>query len=137
MTSRAWIYLAAKYDAIDRIRVERTRIESLGYKVTSTWLDQYDGIISMSDAPESTRRAIARRDLKNVKEADLFITDTMDENHRGGREVEYGVAYAKGQLVWIVGPQRNVFHSIADKHFDSWDQVLEELRDYPVYVRSH
>ncbi len=126
------IYIAGKFDAKDRLRIERDRICALkAGHVISLWLDEETA------APDETRtkgtglsaeegRTYAKRDLYEIQTADLLILDTFDDNLRGGREVEFGFALATGIPVWVVGPKRNVFHELA-RHFASWPDVLEQL----------
>jgi nucleoside 2-deoxyribosyltransferase len=125
------IYLAAKFDAKERIRIERDRIHALKLgHVVSCWLEEEQAAppegTQGHELPASVAREYAARDLWEVWHCDLLILDTFDDNMRGGREVEFGMALAAGIEVWVVGPKRNVFHELAP-HFDSWADVLEAL----------
>jgi hypothetical protein len=78
---------------------------------------------------ETFYRKLALKDLAEIKSADLLICDTLDVTPRGGREVEFGLALGafQSKLIWVVGPLRNVFHRLADEHFETWDEVLNRL----------
>jgi hypothetical protein len=116
------IYIAGKLEAQERLKHERSRIHRLGVgKVVGTWLDEESG----NPTPQQ-KLEYADRDTAEVLLADLLILDTNDENNRGGREVEYGIALGTGIEVWVVGPKRNVFHEKA-AHFLDWDDALDAL----------
>jgi nucleoside 2-deoxyribosyltransferase len=116
------IYIAGKFESAARLRDEREAIEAESNgQVVSTWLDEEE-----ESATSGMKLSYARRDYHQIARADLLILDTLDENPRGGREVEYGIALARGIEVWIVGPKRNVFHEMAP-NFDSWNEVHETL----------
>jgi len=96
----------------------------MGHEVVSTWLDEVAKPAGMTQ--ETFWRKLAVKDLAEVKACDLLIADTMDVTPRGGREVEFGFALGGHQSkhVFIVGPVRNVFHTLADIRFESWDECL-------------
>jgi len=128
------IYVAGWFGAQERLRKERDRIHALGVgQVVGTWLDEETvapeapGETSVVGATPEQCREYAVRDLGEVRYADLLILDTIDVNPRGGREVEYGLALATGIGLWIVGPKRNVFHYLAQGHFETWDEALLAL----------
>lgn len=118
------IYIAGKFEAQTRLREIRDRIRAVGDDhVVSTWLDEE----STSEPTPQNAANYAKRDIAEVAEANLFILDTQDNNLRGGREVEFGVALAMGLALWIVGPPRNVFHHLANAQFDTWDAAISAL----------
>src|SRR5206468_8616194 len=93
-------------------------------KVIGTWLDEEN------ESPSATEKLeYAQRDRMEVQDSDLLILDTADENNRGGREVEFGIAVGSGIETWVVGPKRNVFHELAP-HFLDWDDVLDALEKW-------
>lgn len=126
------IYIAGMFDAQARLRIERDRIHALGVgNVISLWLDEeaaapaIGAVATSTITPEQAKR-YAERDMWEITTADLMILDTFDDNLRGGREVEFGIALSEGFKTWVVGPKRNVFHELG-RHFGSWADVLEEL----------
>lgn len=120
------IYIAGKFEAKWRLKIIRDLIHygSAG-RVISTWLEEepapYGGVTP------AMAYQFAVRDREEVLDSDLLILDTHDDNYRGGREVEFGIALGRGIEVWVVGPKRNVFHEMAC-HFESWSDALETLR---------
>lgn len=123
--ARPRIYIAGKFDAQARLRAERDRIHAAGLGlVVGSWLEEEKnppGELTVAQEME-----YATRDHWEVAESDLLILDTFDDNPRGGREVEYGMARALNIDTWIVGPRRNVFHQLSPK-FDSWNEVVDQL----------
>jgi hypothetical protein len=74
-------------------------------------------------------KKLAIKDLAEINAADLLILDTQDVTPRGGREVELGFALGRFQSknIYLVGPIRNVFHTLVDRWFDDWDNLLSSL----------
>lgn len=114
-------YIAGKYTAQDRLRIERDRLRALGHYVSSNWMDQPEKTYAVT--PE---RAIseAYRDIEEIRDADTLIIDTLDESNTGGREVELGCALAWGHKIVRIGPERNIFHSLAPATFPDWESFL-------------
>jgi hypothetical protein len=116
------IYIASFFETRERLLPIRDQLRTLGYEVTSRWLDE-------GKKPEEMSRAdwwesLATKDLLDIRRADVLILDTIDVNPRGGREVEWGYATAIGNITYVVGPRRNVFHTLADGQFANWDAAL-------------
>jgi nucleoside 2-deoxyribosyltransferase len=120
------IYLASNFASQARIRTVRNDLRALGHTITSSWLAER-GAQSFELRPENGER-YATRDLGEIVTSDLLIIDTHEQSNTGGREVEYGAALALGKPVWIVGPSRNVFHTVARRSFDSWAECYDALR---------
>lgn len=120
------VYIAGLFESRARLRGCKDALESMGYKVLSSWLDETR---PRSLVTELEIIDLVSRDLKEIVAADVFILDTIDEDRFGGREVEFGVAggMVKHGELYRVGPQRNIFHNIVDKAFDSWDWCLAYL----------
>jgi len=123
------IYLAAKFLRREAIRPIRDEIWATGHEVVSTWLDEVKRPPDMDSA--TFKKKLALKDIAEVISADLFILDTAFPSETGGKEVEFGISLGRFQtkLIWVVGPKRNVFHELADKHFECWERALEELKD--------
>lgn len=120
------VYLASFFNTRSRLLPIRTRLQEMGYEVTSTWLDEPEG---STDKPSlEASQAFAHRDLTQIADSNLLILDTFDETLRGGREVEYGFAMALGIPTVVVGPRRNVFHFLTYQ-FSSWEEALTFMED--------
>jgi len=135
------LYLAARYQLKEDIAEHAAELQSMGYRVTSTWMSEpHDGNISMKDVDEETLAEYAARDLLEIDEADLFVffsEDPETPTKRGGRHVEFGYALAKGKEIVAIGPRENIFHYLeAIARFHSWRQFTEELYDCEFNVPS-
>ncbi len=120
------IYISGTFTAQRRLRPWRDELWRIGHQVTSSWLDE----LSKPDGMpvEAFNRKLAIKDLAEIKEADCLIIDTDGASTTGGRYVELGYALANHKLIYVVGPQRSVFLSLADRRFDTWDALLQFLK---------
>ena len=122
------IYIASYFDTRARLRPIKDKLWAMGHEVVSTWLDE------TTKMPEMTKHQfwskLALKDLCEVQSADMLVIDTIDVTERGGREVELGFAIggSRNKLIFVVGPIRNIFHTLADKQFVNWDECLEHIR---------
>jgi hypothetical protein len=73
---------------------------------------------------------LAMRDLQEIRACKVLIVDTVATNTRGGSQVEFGFALGFQTQVWLVGPVRNVFHTLAQRTFTNWGDAIEELEKY-------
>ncbi len=116
------IYLAGKWAAQARLRGIARQLTGRGWTVVASWLHEPDQRLTPAQEAE-----IADTDVREVERADVLVLDTFDDDERGGREVEWGVALAHDKPVYIVGPMRNVFHRLAWGHWDTWRDALDAL----------
>lgn len=128
------VYIAGRFTGQARIRSEAVALKMLDpeVEVVSSWLwsEEPDN----GDYSEEQAKEWAKRDCREVGTADLLILDTLDDSNTGGREVEFGLAGAWGTTTVIIGPYRNVFHRLANEHFDNWEDYF--VAKYPTVVRS-
>ena len=129
------LYIASKFSTRYRLRPIKFKLQQMGFAVLSDWIDNnpldetiggdYDSIGNYPDASHE----IAARDITQVLECDIFIIDTQDISSTGGRECELGMALMAGkQLIYRVGPIRNVFHAHKSiEPFKTWEDLLPEL----------
>ncbi len=129
------VYLGGAFEAKNRLMGLRDVLETIpGVKVIGTWLNETpDDPVGLkeseADGPVVEQAtAYAIRDLDEIYGADLLILDTIQTNDRGGKDTEFGCALASGLTSWVVGPRRNVFQRLADKHFESWEPAIEYLK---------
>lgn len=120
------VYIAALFEARGRLLPYAQELVRRGYKVTSRWLheNEVEEEGHDDDARKALHAEIAWRDCEDVSDADLLILDTLNEDVRGGREVEWGLALARRMPRYIVGPRRNVFHALATRIFTDWGEAL-------------
>jgi len=120
---RPGVYIASFFDTRDRLLPIVAQLEAGGhYKVTARWLLEPPGQTGLEYWPGH-----AQRDIEDIGRSQLVIIDTIDVTPRGGREVELGLAMASGKQAILVGPVRNVFHSLINTRFTNWDEALEFL----------
>jgi|SRR6185312_14622810 len=124
------IYLAAQYERKDEMRTVRDRLEAMGYKVTSRWIDQLDqdeGLGHEILTADPTRgRPYAYKDIEDIDACELFILFTSGTGGgRGGYHTEFGYALARAKEIILVGPRENVFHTmLIVTRFETTEQLL-------------
>lgn len=118
------IYIAARFDDLERLKPLCDVFRTFGHVVISGWLHETERPDHLNSEEFLTKIGI--KDISEVMMSDCFILDTTySVGERGGRENEYGIALsAIDKLLIIVGPYRTVFHRLADHHFSSWDELL-------------
>lgn len=119
------VYLAARYSRRDELRGYRDELHSMGWCVTSRWLDGD----RLTDTAE--RAIFAGECWTDLTRAGIFVAFTEAppaESSRGGRDVEFGAALAMGARCLLVGPPVNVFHFLPQvESFPTWTGAGAEL----------
>lgn len=125
------IYIASRFADREKLRPIRDKIWAIGHELTNSWLDEVAKIPGMTTT--EFWRKLAIKDLCEIAAADLLIRSTQKMSHTGGADCEVGFTLGQYQkkLLWIVGPKRNVFHELADRHFTSWTACLKALKKLP------
>ena len=131
---RPRIYLAAQYHQKAVIAIYKSELESLGYRVTSTWTDEpQDANVSLKDVDDELLAEYAARDIMEIDDADLLVLFTVDPDEltrRGGRHAEFGYALGRGKQLVVVGPRENIFHHLETVvRLATWSQFVDELVD--------
>jgi len=117
------VYLAAAYSRAAEMRHVRNKLEAVGFQVVSRWID-----VELFEGKED--KICASSDCRDLRSADylLFFSDGPQATGKGGRHVEFGIAWALGVPVLVIGPKENIFHSLPGvMHTDSLDQAIERL----------
>lgn len=133
------VYLAALYSRRLELAQYRKQIEALGHTVTSRWLNGLHALpegVTLEKKVEAmdpdVRHKIeqfAREDVSDVLDADLVISFTeTGPTPRGGRHVEFGLAFAVGKRLWVVPGRENIFHWLPSVESMTWEEALERLR---------
>lgn len=114
----AKVYLAGPYS--DRLQLARYAFELLsdGHAITSRWLL---GAHAYGADPKE-----AQADLDDVQACDTLILFT-DGSSPGGRHVEFGYALARGKLLYLVGEESNLFHTLTAARFQTWEACRQAL----------
>ncbi len=85
-----------------------SKLEAEGHEITARWIKgQHDGHPDFE---------CATNDEEDVRRSDLLVffseTSETGDRGRGGRHVEFGMAYAMGKSIIVVGHRENLFHSL-------------------------
>lgn len=111
------IYLAARYIRRDELRGYAKKLRELGYIVTSRWLrETKDPVSTVADVTEAEHIRIAKRDLKDVARADMFVcfNNEAGMKKRGGHHVELGYALALGKKIVVLEGEENTFNYLPE-----------------------
>lgn len=121
------IYISGSFAARERLRPLRDRLFDLGHDVMASWLDEVAKPEHMDQAVFDRKLAI--KDLVEAGGADLLIQDTLTLSTTGGSYTEWGIGLGRfqRQLLWLVGPIKNVFHHLGDRYFETWDALFLAL----------
>ena len=102
------IYFAARYRHRADLLVMASELEAEGHEVTARWIQGLH--------EEHPDYECAVNDEADVRQSDVlvFFSEKAEKGDRGGggRHVEFGMAYALGKTIVVVGPQENLFHSL-------------------------
>ena len=122
------IYVAGSFVDQKLLRSEADKLWALGHEITSSWLQEVARPLNMTS--NVFKKKLAQKDIAEVYAADLVILDNRRSS--GGKNVEWGVALGQHQkkLVWLVGEPSNVFHELADRMFETWDDVISALQTW-------
>lgn len=127
-------YLAARYSRYPEMQEVAARIREMGHTVTSRWIrgdhEMRDGL-SM-EASNTERERFAKEDLHDLMQADCIVSFTepprVPSVARGGRHVEFGLAYAANKLCIVIGYRENVFHYLPGVRFEeNFENFIKRL----------
>jgi len=121
------IYVASYYDTKERIKPFVAKLKDIGHVITSSWTEEPHETDEDVGLTDGLRKYYAWRDLEEVEDAELLLLDTFDVNPRGGREFEAGYAFGLGLEVWLIGPERSIFHKYLRVRFESWPEAIRAL----------
>jgi hypothetical protein len=126
------IYLCARYGRRTELQGYAVQLQAAGYAVTSRWLlDPPDSIDTGAiQLPPAVAQRVAQVDTADVHRADTLLccTEAPDSPYgRGARWVEYGLALAWNKRLLVVGPDENVFVSLAHQRFVTFADALTWL----------
>lgn len=121
------IYLAAMYQWIDKMKVERDLFRAAGFEVTAQWVDNAE------ENEAKTRHDAAQMDLDDVARANVLVLYTLPKGTAftsGGRMTEFGYALALGKWVIVVGDRENIFtHLDYVCVVDTTEEAIAVLKD--------
>ena len=131
------IYLAARYSQHPELKFLRSQLEDLGHTVTSSWLDIGGKSFTLEELENEPDRCSIRgqADLDDVKAADCLIF-ISSQGGKGGRHVEYGIALGLGKRIIISGHRENVFHTLTDEVYPTYDELFGALSEVSENVQE-
>lgn len=93
--------------------------------MTGTWLLEQARPEHMTY--DEHKKKLAIKDIAEVTKADVIILDNRQSS--GGKNCEWGIGLGQHQykLLWLIGEPSNVFHYLADRRYENWDQLIEDL----------
>jgi hypothetical protein len=111
--SKKKLYISAPFELQASARILRDHLQSHGFEITATWLDE-----GLPNQPAQTQKEMADRDIRDIVRADaLVLINPEDWKYKGtgGRHVEVGAVIminegVKDMPVFIYGVRSNVFH---------------------------
>lgn len=119
------IYIAAPFPRGPELRPVRDKLTGLGYTVTSRWLDVEAAVVTpAASGHDDDAVSRASSDIDDLLAADTVISFTYPGEGKGGRHIEFGMAWAWEKQLFIVGPRENVFHTLPRV---TWYPDLESL----------
>lgn len=126
-------YIAAGYSRKEEVAVVAKELESIGVVVISKWhKERAKPQTSLSDCTESFLRRNAKKDIRELTEANYFVMLSVNPDipfKRGGSCVENGFAIAKGLPVLVIGPKQHIFHYLPGvKRVDTIEQAKRWLQ---------
>lgn len=150
------VYLAARYGRREELLAYRQDLESVGIEVTAHWLGgpsqrllsgavltpEQEAIIE-SDLASPTATTLggmcAMQDVRDVQGADVVVSFTENlkssTRGRGGRHVEFGLGWALGKTMMLVGDPEHVFHCLPDvRRYGSWGECFAALAGEHVHA---
>ncbi len=127
------VYLAAPYRRRTELQVYARELSAWAIECTSGWLRGEHLVSEEAIATEPVLgRDIALEDWLDIQHSTAFVlfTEQVREAHRGGCQVEFGIALEQRETkLAIVGPRMNVFHTLPEvTQFKSWAACLEWLK---------
>ena len=123
------VYLAARYSRRGELAGYADELRALGFEVTSRWL--LGGHQAENDDPERMAE-FALDDHQDLLAADWVVSFTEEPRQsstsRGGRHVEFGLAFGLGKRLVVVGWKENVFHALPSVEFCAdWQEARRLL----------
>ena len=128
------IYLASRYGRQEELKGYKTTLESMGYEVTSSWVDKPFVPYEDPKCGDAFKRLSAYDDWIDLRAADTLVLFTEDPlegyGSRGGKDVEFGMALEREMDIFGVVPRTHVFSHLPEAEwFTTWEELIEALDD--------
>lgn len=145
---RKKVYLASRFSSRFALQPMRDYLLAYGYEVTSRWISephevtQEDRETLAAEECQELEQKFAIEDWEDVRRADilLFFLHSSRSESRGGRHVEFGMAYALGKKCVLIGTEmENIFHYLPGVFYcASVEKFIEGkvFSSYPEFLAS-
>lgn len=129
--SEVKFYIASKFENQERVLEIYEKLRENGHEITVDWTKSDD---KKAKADPETAKKYAERDIKGVKDADIFVLLTTDIPGKG-RFIELGAAMILNMLngkpeIFVIGDYNTesifFFHSVINR-VKSIEEVIREL----------
>ena len=120
------MYLASRFGNGVMLRLIRDRLESMGHKVTSRWID-------VDEEKPKLWKPWSKKCIADMDKCEVLVLCTIGcRKIRGGMRFEEGYCYGQGKPVLVVGPKIIVFDELKDiKFFGTWEKFYTYLESKP------
>lgn len=133
------VYLIASYHRRHEMLGYAQQLVDAGFQVASSWVDghheadipQFPHGVGENDMPPEVQARWAIADTNDLLTTDVvvcFAEPAGSPHKRGGRHVEFGIAWAMHKQIVLVGEPENAFHCMCLLQARTFDQVLEYLK---------
>lgn len=131
------IYIAASFPYKYRALEFKDFLHSVGYAVSSGWIQKAKGYDTDEDPEEKKQRLIAASadDFAEVRACDTFVMFTegkyAEQTTSGGRHAEFGMAVAHNKKIVLIGPLENVHHyspSIKNVSYEEYEKAIADFK---------
>ena len=131
------IYLASRYSRRVEMEDYARDLQELGFEITSEWVFGQRDVVGN---PEQVKH-YATLDRMDVLRSDLVINFAEPKEvdyPRGSRHVEFGMAYERGKVCYVVGRHGTslecVFHNLEGVViFMNWEELYAHLQQLAVF----
>src|ERR1700757_716959 len=130
------IYLASRYARREEMEEYARRLRELGFEIGSGWVFGNRDIVGN---PQLAKR-FATLDRSDLLGSDLVINfaEPREVDYpRGSRHVEFGMAYERGKVCYVVGKHSTdlecVFHNLEGVVvFADWEELYPHLQQLAI-----
>jgi hypothetical protein len=134
------VYLASRYARREDIEKYAHALQGLGFEIASTWVFGDHDVLSN---PGDTKK-FATLDRLDLLHSDIVINFAEPKEidyPRGSRHTEFGMAYERGKVCYVVGKfgvdLENIFHTLEGVLvYEDWGSLYSHLRELAVYGKA-
>jgi hypothetical protein len=134
------IYLASRYSRRPEMEEYARQLQGLGFEIGSGWVWGNHDIVGN---PRQAQH-FATLDRSDLLRSDLVINFAEPKEldyPRGSRHTEFGMAYERGKVCYVVGSYgtelENIFHSLEGVViFADWQELYPHLQQLAIFAKA-